>query len=432
MTRLSAPIRPSARISARTTLLLLGTVGMALAVLSPHARAAEVPLPAPKAAVLSDIDEKLAREKARKSELDSSLAAQNKDSERLQDKLVDIAGKVQSREKQSMDLQDKVRKLNKQQTALMENLQKERIFLQQAVNGYLQMRLAPPAVWAASPVQTREVGLGMTALHAVMPHLHRDVERLQSTMRDLDDTQDNLRKKQAELIMATSSLTQQRQAMQLLLKERDRQRNEMQAALSAQEETISSLSNEAQDLKDLIKRLEAKNRKLRDQQEQEHAARIAKSAPVPDAPPQGLRRLAASAMNSLGTVLPDNKEFSGTIPVAGKITVNYGESDALGATAQGMHIRGLPGGSVTAPAGGTVRYTGTFQNYGKIVLIEHRKGYHSLVAGLDKIATVVGSHVKAGEPIGTLQSGNTAPTAYFELRHNGEPVNPATHLAALR
>lgn len=397
-----------------------------------HAEAPPKP-PQPKSAILGDLDSKLAEEKAKQDALSKSLAAKEKDAAQLQDKLVDIAGKVQSREKQTMALEDKVKNLNAQQTDLMKELQKERVFLQKAVNGYLQMRLAPPAVWAASPTQTKEVGLGMTALHAVMPYLHEDVERLQGKMRELDETQDALRKRQAELVMTTTSLTQQRQAMQLLLKERDRQRSQMQAALDDQEETIASLSSEAQDLKDLIKRLEAKNRKVRDAQEEAAAARAASAPPTPDKPPQGLRKLAASAMHSLGTVLPeDNAAFSGTMPVAGKISVNYGEIDALGATAQGLHIRGLPSGSVTAPASGTVRYTGAFQNYGKIVLIEHKNGYHSLVAGLDKIAARVGAKVKAGEPIGTLEAGKSTPTAYFELRRNGEPVNPATHLAALR
>jgi septal ring factor EnvC (AmiA/AmiB activator) len=391
--------------------------------------------PAPKSVALGRIDEKIEAEKAKKDELAADLKKQDKDAAKLQDKLVNIAGDVRSREKQAIALSDKVDELQDDQNALMSSLQRDRVFLQQAVNGYLQMRLAPPAVWMASPEQTREVGLGLTALHAVMPHLHDEVAVLQDKLRALDENQDTLRKQQAELAMATTSLSKQRAQMQALLAERDAQREKMKVALADQEKTISQLSAQAKDLKDLIKRLEVENKKVRAAKEvenEEKAALADAGNPSDHNPAEGgkLKKLAAS----LGAALPmkDDMAMAGRLPVSGKITVNYGGTDTLGAVSQGIHIAGVPGGTVTAPATGTVRYTGPFQNYGNIVLIEHRGGYHSLIAGLDKIATVVGSRVKAGEPVGSLKSSGGAPNAYFELRRDGEPVNPASHLGAMR
>jgi septal ring factor EnvC (AmiA/AmiB activator) len=80
-----------------------------------------------------------------------------------------------------------------------------------------------------------------------------------------------------------------------------------------------------------------------------------------------------------------------------------------------------------------VRYTGPFKNYGQLVIIEHQKGYHSLVAGLDRIDTVVGQSVSAGEPVGILGPAPDGgkPSVYYELRHKGQPVNPARFFAEL-
>ena len=70
---------------------------------------------------------------------------------------------------------------------------------------------------------------------------------------------------------------------------------------------------------------------------------------------------------------------------------------------------------------------------GNMVILEHKNGYHSLIAGLKKIDTVVGQTVSAGEPLGFLDRGGEGrkPSVYYELRRNGEPVNPALKFADL-
>lgn len=381
---------------------------------------ANPPAPPPQKTDLNALQSKLEAEQKKKQELADRLATEAKDAEKLQNHLTDLATRVQDREREALRLRQNVDALSKEQIKVMQSLHKDRLFLQQAVNGYLQMRLAPDAVWMANPDQTRQVMMGLTALHALMPQLHDKTVMLQERLKSLAETQESLRQEQAKLALATENLTEQRQAMTLLLKERDRQRAQMEKALDAQATSVAALSSKAKDLKDLIARLEEKNRKLRIAQQQAEKARAAQAKDDP-----GLRQMATNAWQNLRPA--SRPAFKGRLPVAGQIAVAYGDIDPLGAASQGWHIAGVPGGTVTAAAKGTVRYTGTFQNYGKIILIEHKNGYHTLVAGLDKIATVVGSHVVAGEPLGTLPS-NDAPTAYFEIRKNGEPVDPANHM----
>ncbi len=410
--------------------LLFALLALMMTGLSPHATA-NPPIPPPKKTSLNEIDSQLAAETKKQKALADKMAQESKDAEKLQNHLSDIAGRVQDREKDALRLRQNVDKLSREQVQVMQDLHKDRLFLQQAVNGYLQMRLAPDAVWMANPNQTREVMLGLTALHAVMPHLHQKAAGLQDRLKTLAENQDALRQEQAKLVMATQSLTEQRQTMTLLLKERDKQRAQMEQAYTVQADSVATLSSKAKDLKDLIAKLEEKNRRLRVAQQQALKDRAKQQiAQAEDAGP-GLRQMASAALQNLSPGRSSRSAYKGRLPVTGKIAIAYGENDTLGAPAQGMHIKGVPGGTVTTPAKGTVRYTGAFQNYGKIVLIEHKNGYHSLVAGLDKIATVVGSHVVAGEPLGTLSTSSSTPTAYFEIRHNGEAVDPATHMQRL-
>ena len=84
--------------------------------------------------------------------------------------------------------------------------------------------------------------------------------------------------------------------------------------------------------------------------------------------------------------------------------------------------------------GGVIRFSGHFKNYGNMVIIEHEDGYHSLVAGLEKIDTVVGQNIIAGEPLGLLHyegSRSDKPVLYYELRYNGKAVNPAKKFSDL-
>ncbi|MGY8959212.1 MAG: murein hydrolase activator EnvC family protein, partial [Alphaproteobacteria bacterium] len=86
---------------------------------------------------------------------------------------------------------------------------------------------------------------------------------------------------------------------------------------------------------------------------------------------------------------------------------------------------------VIAPFDGKVVFSGPFRNYGQILIIEHRGGYHTVLAGLSRIDATVGQWLLAGEPVGVLAARSQGkPTLYVELRHNGQPINPAPWIVA--
>ena len=120
------------------------------------------------------------------------------------------------------------------------------------------------------------------------------------------------------------------------------------------------------------------------------------------------------------------------LPAAGGVATEYGEADRFGTTSRGLHIAAAAGTPVVAPLDGTIKFAGRFRTYGQILIVEHRNGYHSLIAGLGRIDTSVGRSVSAGEPIGVVaEPAEAAPDLYFELRRNGQPINPRNTLPAL-
>jgi murein DD-endopeptidase MepM/ murein hydrolase activator NlpD len=86
------------------------------------------------------------------------------------------------------------------------------------------------------------------------------------------------------------------------------------------------------------------------------------------------------------------------------------------------------GDMVRAAAGGTVLVADDdAKRFGRLVVIDHGNGWQSAYGHLSRITVAKGETVTAGERIGLGgQAGDAErPELHFEIRHGGEPVDPA-------
>ncbi len=93
---------------------------------------------------------------------------------------------------------------------------------------------------------------------------------------------------------------------------------------------------------------------------------------------------------------------------------------------RGVYIKAQEGAPAKAIYTGKVVYADWFKGYGKVIIINHGGGYHSVYANLNEIYFKAGDIVKRQQPIGEVgQSGTiSAPALYFEIRFKGKPLNP--------
>jgi len=114
------------------------------------------------------------------------------------------------------------------------------------------------------------------------------------------------------------------------------------------------------------------------------------------------------------------------LPVQGRTITGFGERRESGVRSKGLILAPVPSAQIIVPASGRVAFSGPYEGFGRIVIIEHPGGWMSVVTGLQELSVSVSEEVTAGEPLGT--AGITNPIIGIELRREGEPVNPLNYL----
>lgn len=121
-------------------------------------------------------------------------------------------------------------------------------------------------------------------------------------------------------------------------------------------------------------------------------------------------------------------------PVRGTLIRRFGTIRERGTgariTSNGLHIRAPLGTPVTAVAEGTVVYVGWLRGFGRIVIVDHGEGHHSLHAHLGRTVVENGQMVARGETLALVGETESmdGPKLYFELRSGGRAVDPEPFL----
>ena len=124
--------------------------------------------------------------------------------------------------------------------------------------------------------------------------------------------------------------------------------------------------------------------------------------------------------------------FEGEIgwPVVGAVVGKFGEQQhprfKTITIRTGIEIAARPGSTVKAVYDGEVVFSSWFEGFGKLLILRHPGGLHSLYGYLEQFTVMPGSWVQSGDSIGLVgETGSlSGPRLYFEIRVDGEPVNP--------
>ena len=127
--------------------------------------------------------------------------------------------------------------------------------------------------------------------------------------------------------------------------------------------------------------------------------------------------------------IPDQPSPKWAWPTGGRINVEFGAKPGPGT---GVLINGRNGQPIVAAASGRVVYAGSgLIGYGQLIILKHNDTYLSAYGYTASSLVREGDIVKQGQRIATMGEGpERKARLHFEIRRNGEPVNPRQFLPA--
>jgi len=362
---------------------------------------------------LESIERGAERSRTRSQRLQREAAGLAREVASLRRKMVAAAKTVQAHEVEVARLEARLAELETEEAALTRRLGMRNDQAAQVLMALERLSLHPPAAIVAQPWSPAETVRGAILLRAAIPEIEVRARILNDDLRRLGDTRKAVVARRQALAEAMGNLDTDRAGLEDLLARKSALRRATAAESRKAKARAEALAAEARDVRDLLARIERERR----------AAAAAPEAAPPPPPPDATAEPPAPPISTARGTLP--------YPVVGRLERRYGAPAGGGLTSKGISIATVDGAQVVAPYAGRVVYAGAFRGYGQLLIIEHGEGYHSLMAGLTRIDSVIGQWVLAGEPIGVMgRAKGENPSLYVELRRNGRPINPLPWLAA--
>jgi septal ring factor EnvC (AmiA/AmiB activator) len=424
-------------------LLIIPLMAAPLGLASP-ARAADSP-----EQQLKSVNKALAE--SRRKDADFAKQAQKLAAEldTLRENEVAAAKTAQDHEAALTALEDKLATLTEEAARKSEELKRRGQQQTQLLMALARLSRNPPEGLALAPGEPLDAVRSATLMGAAIPPiitaartLHQEIDALALLRHDIGEAEARERAER-------DALSENQVRLAAMIARKSALQAQVQQGASDNNQRLLQLAAQATDLHQLIEKLDSERREREAEQrrqaeeerraeakqrETEREARLGE--PRPDAAPgTGAVEVMAPA-----PIIPDPSKpkvvrpFAASrglmvYPASGHLTLRYGENDDLGVASKGITLETRPDARVVAPFDGRILFAGPFRGYGQILIIEHSDGYHSLLAGLDRIEGTVGQWLVAGEPVGTMPGGDAKPRLYLELRHDGQPINPSPWLA---
>jgi murein hydrolase activator len=419
-------VRPHLRITGAATFFFAAAL-----VLCPLARAAESP-----EQQLKSIEKRLDESREKAAQFADQAATLSAEIARLREESIAAAKAAQEHERVLSSLEDQLAVLDDEEARKLAEIKRRRAQQRDLLMALERLARNPPEGLALAPGDPLDAVHSAILMGSAVPRLETEARQLRIDIATLNDLRRRIADAREHHRAERLDLEQDQTRLVALIARKAALQDLAQQGIDEMRQRQLQLAAQASDLQQLIQRLESehKQREAEAQRRREEAARRAEAQRLAHRTPHPEPRDAAPASPddpSKPAVMRPFAKAKGTliVPASGPLLRRFGEADEVGATNKGLIFETREGAQVVAPFDGRVLFAGPFRGYGQILIIEHGDGYHSLLAGLDRVEGTVGQWLVAGEPVGTMPAGEKKPHLYLELRHDGQPINPLPWLA---
>lgn len=326
----------------------------------------------------------------------------------LQQNLVINAAKVQQLEQAATEGAAELDRLNNQIADAKTGLARDRKQLVLAIAVLQRIRADQNHGVLTTADKAVRATRARLQIGAALEPLSADATKLDSQLKTLVNLEIAATEKQAETARDQVALNDTRDNLDRLIAEKHAQQEDLAAKAGELQKVIDDIGREAGSLKALMDRI------------------------------AGLRSAPNGNTSRVKAVGPGSSSATALLrgglrpPVAGRSVP--GDPAGPGVTPgaegpSGLWYQGSGRGEAVAPVDSEVVYAGPYQKLGQVLILELAGGYHLALAGLGRVDVHVGDLVLAGEPVGSLPEGKSAPL-YMELRRNGKVVDLAPWVSA--
>ena len=268
----------------------------------------------------------------------------------------------------------------------------------------------PPQALLLSDAEPMKIVRSAMLLRSALPHLRSQALVLKGDLADIATVRRELQTRRAEIKIATRGLETERGRLNALILHKAGERRRMMTETRQVDDRFSDLTKRASNLRELFADLRVKT---------------VRSTPKPLVRPSRVRtaRVGTTAAPAVGRM---------TQPARGVIVERFGQDTGSGSSSKGATFKTRRRAQVVAPFDGTVVFSGPFQGYGQILIIQHGDAYHTLLAGMRRVDATLGQRLLAGEPVGVMGVQEANMRLYVEVRRKGQPVNPLPWFTAAR
>jgi len=414
------------------------TVAPATQVLSPPAASAPDAATVPAKAdidVLKEHDQELdatrARERASaesQAKLKREIDALGDDRRALNQQLIDTAARVRDVEASITAAQARLKPLDDQESSIGKSLDERRAAIVEILAALQRVGRQPPPALLVQPEDALRAVRTAITLGAVLPDMRAQADALAADLTDLLRVRRDIVAERERLARDLDLLGREQLRLSVLIDERQKKQAVTEQALDAERARAADLARQADNLKDLIAKLES-GLDAATRAAHAEARSIEEDATRPD----------LAALKDPGRLAPA-VAFAATrghlrLPVNGVKIREFGAADPLGGTQKGQSIATHPGAQITSPCDGWVVYAGAFRSYGQLLILNAGGGYHILLAGMERISVDLGQFVLTGEPVAVMGGGaqvsaaaatrSKQPVLYVEFRKDGAPIDPS-------
>lgn len=441
---------------------------------------------------LKELEHLLDQSRAEKEEIAKRTRSIADEAAKVRADMVSAAHAAQENEESISVLESQLAELTASEREKTEALKRRSAQMTGVLTALQRLAWRPTEALMAQPQAPADTVRSAILLRAAVPEILKSADELKSEIAVLTSLRNDIDLQHRRVAEASGRLEDEHKRLKELYGRKAQLQDVAEAAQAAAESRVNRLLAEAQDLRDLMARLEeerkrriaeaeAKDRAEKAAREAELAARRAaheaeeaalraqkeaeqaqlraareqkeRERAQADAAREAERRaqveakakeLAAQKATKAAEQATQEAEAARPVvgqsfaeakgrmpfPARGRVVEQFNQTAESGSGTKGVTIETRADAQVIAPFGGQVVFNGPFRGYGLLLIIEHSDGYHTLLAGMSRIDVAAGQHLVAGEPVGVMGHDEAKPTLYVELRHNGQPVNPMPWLSA--